>query len=1421
MSNLSSGASQGSAGWCRSDPSVSAETSAGTGFICQEDLRILDHELNFITENDPDHDIASGDHVINDSLFDESSINENAEADAEAVEAETKATEPNLQSTSTQYLRKIVDAFALEVVATTSYSPSPLYEHEVFVWIPDLLTPMNLKCYCNNKSSFQLFTMHLLNKGFNDNPIARCIRQKPKDYFLLTCRYLCNKNRRSNPGCGMSWQGTDPHIIGQLARHWQEAFPAFLSACGGIDKSLMAELRCTSATRFGAGPYSALVDEMQRRHHAELELMYLACAHSHGFSGSQIPLFSAFNDASLFAGAPPSTQYMRAMFTDWFAAFRIYLECDLASTSGTRLAGDHTFWIMKHMGGLKGEPLHTALYSVVNEWEQVRAQSFCLTKSLSFVQGMYERLREGLRAHGHPPTRVIYCDQPQVEQDFHEKIMPSITENVNHITSFSDLAPFEIDGGIQSIYCNDPIYIQSTCSEILQSYENAESQAMLIAVSLRTAQKVYILKVSGFTSSSNVVPSLKAILTNRSIIKLGSRIHSTLFHIARALSLYDLEKILCGPHPPILDLGSYAKLKGITSDTVTPLDILAGSVLHKFYEMPQASANYPWSASLSLDDSHIVELVREMHCIWEVYQTLTRRDSTGLPLTDHQARTPGQLITFVISQKPVAEGTIVMHKGSIDIPMNDSGQTKHINLTASRSLIEITKVLLPLQLHRLHVVTMSMLRSRSETSPLPPSSPFGPGFITPARLPSRPDSTSSESLDELRADRSFIDSLSADSNESMDDQTDEGPSGIEHEDQSGSATDILNEAIDHGQNILRIIEQSNDPNAIASSRVLDDAFHFMDRLLRCLPTNHPAYNEFAHRFSEAIFLRDASDEAAVQAVIEKKGGSWNFMKRRHSSAINKRIHRLIPDRDTLNTHVSTCFTSFKDIRWLTKGKSIPFFSDSANEMAERLLETIRRGFLSDPKGLSLYFEMGHDHDGLFLYRCMRGTNSVEGGLHMPLRCFFGASLASTEGAEALLVNLIYRRNKTVGHHNRTGSVYKGHFDIWLLDEIAELAAELSVKPSFCPPPMLTTRIATSETFGINPISSELAQQYGITTLPPVNVSGVPHHRDLPVHSLTCLSTKPTNQYRYLQLRQRVLFPVTPVHTHAEYWKFKSEANDKKFCKQGALASNHSRSAHEFWKDIDFLKMARDWNSDVEKQDPLILNSNDRLYSKLPQHLELHAKKVAKWNTSQAMLFDEVNAEALRPLLEMLEGSNRVQARVLNAISLRLEKDLSVDSSITVNQHSFNSMATLREGQLSDAEYVRDSDTAVDESHFLPLPNNLPSHEINPPSPENLHSNLDSERQPWQQAVLTFTAAEPGLSQATLAVQVPVVPIRNSKAQSKRCAAWMFYDCPRRLECPGSGGRVRCRCGHDTTKIPTGKVWLSEAQLAKRREAQNK
>ncbi|KAJ7908038.1 hypothetical protein B0H13DRAFT_1879040 [Mycena leptocephala] len=85
-----------------------------------------------------------------------------------------------------------------------------------------------------------------------------------------------------------------------------------------------------------------------------------------------------------------------------------------------------------------------------------------------------------------------------------------------------------------------------------------------------------------------------------------------------------------------------------------------------------------------------------------------------------------------------------------------------------------------------------------------------------------------------------------------------------------SPMDAMMEGIEHTFNILH--------EAKFPTRVLDDAFHYMDRLLRLLSKNHSAFNAFAHDFSEAIFIRDKSDELAVRAVLEKNSIDWEASK---------------------------------------------------------------------------------------------------------------------------------------------------------------------------------------------------------------------------------------------------------------------------------------------------------------------------------------------------------------------------------------------------------------------------------------------------------------------------------------------------------------------------------------------------------------
>ncbi|KAJ7101731.1 hypothetical protein C8R44DRAFT_887925 [Mycena epipterygia] len=176
--------------------------------------------------------------------------------------------------------------------------------------------------------------------------------------------------------------------------------------------------------------------------------------------------------------------------------------------------------------------------------------------------------------------------------------------------------------------------------------------------------------------------------------------------------------------------------------------------------------------------------------------------------------------------------------------------------------------------------------------------------------------------------------------------------------------DVAMEGIQHTFNILR--EAYEDQKL--PTRVLDDAFHYMDRLLRLLSKKHSAFKAFAHDFSAAIFIRDKSDELAVRAVLEKHGVSWEYAKRAKASALNRRIRRYIPSRNVLLKRLEKLFNAYADIQCSTKKTKGSFFSDEAKEMVKRLLDTVQKGYLSDPAGISLYYFMGKDRDGLNIYR---------------------------------------------------------------------------------------------------------------------------------------------------------------------------------------------------------------------------------------------------------------------------------------------------------------------------------------------------------------------------------------------------------------------------------------------------------------------
>ena len=87
--------------------------------------------------------------------------------------------------------------------------------------------------------------------------------------------------------------------------------------------------------------------------------------------------------------------------------------------------------------------------------------------------------------------------------------------------------------------------------------------------------------------------------------------------------------------------------------------------------------------------------------------------------------------------------------------------------------------------------------------------------------------------------------------------------------------------------------------------------------------------------------------------------------------------------------------------------------------------------MSDPTDVPLYYSSKRDENGLPIYRCIRGTNSLEGGVHQNIIRFFGSVNADIRTAHCMLGIYRHFHNTRVGYENRTGKAYQHHYDLLL------------------------------------------------------------------------------------------------------------------------------------------------------------------------------------------------------------------------------------------------------------------------------------------------------------------------------------------------------------------------------------------------------
>ena len=180
-------------------------------------------------------------------------------------------------------------------------------------------------------------------------------------------------------------------------------------------------------------------------------------------------------------------------------------------------------------------------------------------------------------------------------------------------------------------------------------------------------------------------------------------------------------------------------------------------------------------------------------------------------------------------------------------------------------------------------------------------------------------------------------------------------------------------------------------------RVLLDPFHALKRLT--VPINHPMAFKFAQAMRDAMFKIHPDDKERVTKYLrDVENVSFEEKMNQNSDWILKRVRRMIPEPTILSNDLKEAFAFFDNDTFNDPRKNDqPLIDKEVRRSFVELLKHVDKGCLSDPPGIPLYYEEKKcTKSNLMLYRCIRGTNDLEGGIHQKFSMNFKSWNAGPE-----------------------------------------------------------------------------------------------------------------------------------------------------------------------------------------------------------------------------------------------------------------------------------------------------------------------------------------------------------------------------------------------------------------------------------------
>ncbi|CAM9377655.1 unnamed protein product [Ectocarpus sp. 6 AP-2014] len=247
-----------------------------------------------------------------------------------------------------------------------------------------------------------------------------------------------------------------------------------------------------------------------------------------------------------------------------------------------------------------------------------------------------------------------------------------------------------------------------------------------------------------------------------------------------------------------------------------------------------------------------------------------------------------------------------------------------------------------------------------------------------------------------------------------------------------------------------------------------DLFHALNRLSRTIKKGHGAFRPFMARLRDACFLVNRDDVLQAKKVLERRGMSpaqVQQAKDQDWSYFLRKCRRLVPPPSELLKRFDKVVQEFGNCVDIISKEVL--LRPKSMKAVSLLRKHIVAGFLSDPDGVAMYYAVGKVTDGLVNYRCVRGTNDVE-GYHRYLRTLLASYCASPALAQSVLLEFNFRWNLKMMVKNRGLPAELGeHYNQHLVEIIQRATADWDPScPVFSQWPAAVDSVDTGERSGL-------------------------------------------------------------------------------------------------------------------------------------------------------------------------------------------------------------------------------------------------------------------------------------------------------------------------------------------------------------------